>query len=509
MTAQTTRQEGGRRAETTIPGLLDRAVDRFGDRVAIRWEEGRLTYRELRSEARGVAEDLRRHAVRPGDRVALALSNGPEYLRALYGASCAGAVVVPLNPLLRVDEARFVLGDSGATTVLTDNGADQIELAAKELGCSVIDVSRPRPAGSPQVDETPAPSDTAVLLYTSGTTGRPKGARLTHLGLTDNSRAYAHGVLEGTEHDVLAGALPFFHVFGLTCTVLAAAQLGAQISTVRRFRGEEFLDLLAERGVTIMAGVPTMYIALLEAASLASAPRELPTLRLCVSGGAPMPAKHIRRIEHAFGAVFLEGYGLTESCGCVAFNRIDMARQPGTIGLPVPGVEVRLVDPQDGRETTGPGSGEIQIRGTNVTVGYWNSAEATDEAFTDGWFRTGDLASRAEDGVLRIIDRLKHVIIRAGYNVYPREIEEVIYSHPDVVEAVVIGMPDDRLGEEVAAAVVVRAGASVTPDDLVAYTKERVAPYKYPRVVWFSDALPRTGSGKLVRLGLGRAKEDQ
>jgi long-chain acyl-CoA synthetase len=479
----------------TIPSLFDATCERFPNRVAVRWEEGELTYHELRRQAYAVAHSLRSIGVGPHDRVVLALGNGPEYLRAFFGAGYLGALVVPLNPLLRAEETRYYLTDSGAKAVVHAGGADLIRGVATDLGVGLLDLSGCEERDD--VDRAPVEgTDIAVLLYTSGTTGEPKGAQLTHVGLLDNSHAYVADVLEGTGQDVLAAVLPLFHIFGLTCAVLAAVHLGATLSTVRRFKADEFLATLADDGVTVLAGVPTIYIALLEAA----AGREvaLPALRLCISGGAPMPPDYIARVEQAFGAAFLEGYGLTESSACVAFNRMGMDRRAGTIGLPVLGVEVRLVD-DDGEVLEGDVIGEIEIRGSNVTTGYWNKPSETAEAFHDAWFRTGDLARRCDDGVLQIVDRKKQIIIRGGYNVYPREIEEVLYTHPDVLEVAVVGIPNHRLGEEVAAAVVLRRGARATSDELVAYAKERVAPYKYPRIVWLTDALPRSDTGKILR----------
>jgi long-chain acyl-CoA synthetase len=296
--------------------------------------------------------------------------------------------------------------------------------------------------------------------------------------------------------DVIFGGLPLFHSFGQTCGLNAAIQSGACLTLLPRFDPTAALETLQRDRVTVMEGVPTMYIALLNHPERAS--YDTSALRLCVSGGAALPVEVLRGFEAAFSCIVLEGYGLSETSPVASFNHPDRERKAGSIGTPVEGVEFRLVDDQ-GNDVGEEEVGEIAIRGHNVMKGYWQRPEATDEAIRDGWFRTGDMARRDEDGYYFIVDRKKDLIIRGGYNVYPREVEEVLYEHPDVSEAAVIGLPDVTLGEEVCAVVALRPGATATPDELRRFTKERVAAYKYPRHIWLVDALPKGPTGKILK----------
>jgi long-chain acyl-CoA synthetase len=331
-------------------------------------------------------------------------------------------------------------------------------------------------------------ADTAVILYTSGTTGTPKGAELTHASLTENVRVSAELFDLGPDAVVL-GALPLFHAFGQTCSLNACMAVGGKLVLVPRFSPQKVLELITGDRVTVFCGVPTMYAAMLHA------PGEYDTssLRVSVSGGAAMPVEVMSAFEQRFDCVILEGYGLSETSPVASFNRPDRERKPGSIGLPVRGVEMKLVNVKDG-------VGEIAIRGHNVMKSYWNKPEATAQAIdADGFFHTGDLARTDDDGYFFIVDRKKEMIIRGGFNVYPREIEEVIYEHPDVVEAALVGLPHDELGEEIGAAVVLKPESTATPDDIKQFVKARVAAYKYPRHVWFEESLPKGPTGKILR----------
>jgi long-chain acyl-CoA synthetase len=332
------------------------------------------------------------------------------------------------------------------------------------------------------------PDDTAVILYTSGTTGRPKGAQLTHGNLSENV-AVSLELFELGPDAVMLGALPLFHAFGQTCALNATMAAGGSLSLLPRFDAGTALEIIERDRATVFEGVPTMYSAMLHH----PAPADASSLQLCVSGGAAMPVEVLRAFERRFECTILEGYGLSETSPVASFSRRDLERKPGSIGLPVRGVEMRLVDVQDG-------VGEIVIRGHNVMKGYWNNPEATAKAIdADGWFHTGDLARVDDDGYYFIVDRKKELIIRGGFNIYPREIEEVLHEHPDVMEGAVVGIPHDELGEEVGAAVVLKPGSEATTDDIKAFVKSRVAAYKYPRVVWLLDALPKGPTGKVLR----------
>jgi long-chain acyl-CoA synthetase len=292
------------------------------------------------------------------------------------------------------------------------------------------------------------------------------------------------------------GCLPLFHVFGLTCGLNAAVRCGATLTLLPRFDPAKALEIIARDRVTIFEGVPTMYAAMLHDPSAPQA--DTSSLRVCVSGGAAMPLEILRGFEQAFSCMILEGYGLSETSPVASFNHPDSERKPGSIGTPVVGVQMRVVD-AEGRDLPGGEVGEIVIRGHNVMKGYWGRPEATAESITDGWFRTGDLARVDEDGYFFIVDRKKDLIIRGGYNVYPREIEEVLYEHPAVAEVAVIGISHPSLGEEVGAAVALKPGAAATPEELRAFARDRVAAYKYPRHVWLVPELPKGPTGKLLR----------
>jgi long-chain acyl-CoA synthetase len=338
--------------------------------------------------------------------------------------------------------------------------------------------------------------DTAIILYTSGTTGHPKGAELTHGNLGRNAQVTATTLLELQPDDVILGCLPFFHAFGQTCCLNAAVQAGAAVILMARFDGAGALDIINRHGVTIFEGVPTMYSALVEQS--VRAPRPTPTLRLGISGGAALPVETLNRFEAAFDCAVLEGYGLSETSPVASFNHPGRPRKAGSIGTPIAGVEFRVID-DDGKEVAPGDAGEIVIRGHNVMKGYWIKPDDTATALVDGWFKTGDVARVDEDGYYYIVDRKKDLIIRGGFNVFPREVEEVLYEHPAVLEAAVIGLPHASLGEEIGAAVALLAGASATPDELQNFVKARLAAYKYPRRVWIVESLPKGPTGKIMR----------
>jgi long-chain acyl-CoA synthetase len=344
-------------------------------------------------------------------------------------------------------------------------------------------------------DEPRAGDDTAVILYTSGTTGTPKGAELTHDNLRQNCTVTAKTLIDVSEEDVILGALPLFHSFGQTCGLNAAIAHGACLTLIPRFDPAKALEIIARDKVTVLEGVPTMYHAMLNTPGSA----DTSSLRVCVTGGSAMPGEVMRAFEKAFDCIILEGYGLSETSPVASFNHPDAERKAGSIGTPIAGVEMKVVD-DDGGDVEQGGVGEIVIRGHNVMKGYWRRPEATAEAIdAEGWFRTGDMGRVVEDGFFFIVDRKKDMIIRGGYNVYPREIEEVLYEHPAVSEAAVVGVADDALGEEVAAVVVLKTGADASADDIRAYVKERVAAYKYPRRIWFSEGLPKGPTGKILK----------
>ncbi len=468
---------------------------------AITLDDHVLDYAALHAAAAAVAGDLRERGVEPGDRVGLVLPNVPAYPILFYGALLAGAIVVPMNPLLKSREVEYYLRDSGMKVVYGWDGSGAVvPEAAKAVGITgiVVPATGPADLGGTPIEEPVgrAGDDTAVILYTSGTTGQPKGAELTHHNLTSNAATTAETLIEITPEDVIMGCLPLFHVFGLTCGLNAAVRAGATLTLIPRFDPAKALAVLGRDGVTVFEGVPTMYAAMLHSPDAAGA--DTSSLRACVTGGSAMPVEVLRAFEERFGCAVFEGYGLSETSPVASFNQPGHERKPGTIGFPVRGCEMRLVN--DGGEDVPVGEpGEIAIRGENVMKGYWNRPEATAEAVPDGWFRTGDIATVDADGYYTIVDRKKDLIIRGGYNVYPREVEEALYEHPAVAEAAVIGIADTGLGEEIGAAVALKPGVTADPEELKGFVRDRLAAYKYPRWVWLVDALPKGPTGKILR----------
>ncbi|GAA1827095.1 long-chain fatty acid--CoA ligase [Pseudonocardia ailaonensis] len=468
---------------------------------AITLDDHVLDYASLHAAAAAVAGDLRERGVEPGDRVGLVLPNVPAYPVLFYGALLAGAVVVPMNPLLKAREVEYYIRDSGMTLIYGGDGSgDVVPAAAAAAGISGIVVPATGPAelrGTPVTEPVErAADDTAVILYTSGTTGQPKGAELTHHNLASNAATTAETLLRIGPDDVIMGCLPLFHVFGLTCGLNAAVRYGATLTLIPRFDPAKALEVVARDRVTVFEGVPTMYAAMLHSPEAESA--DMSSLRSCITGGSAMPVEILRAFEKRFGCEVFEGYGLSETSPVVSFNQPGHERKPGTIGFPARGCEMRIVD-DEGRDVEDGEPGEIAVRGENVMKGYWNRPEATAEAIPDGWLRTGDIATRDSDGYYTIVDRKKDIIIRGGYNVYPREVEEALYEHPAVAEAAVIGIEHPELGEEIGAAVALRPGAEADPDQLRDFVKERLAAYKYPRRVWLVDALPKGPTGKILR----------
>jgi len=480
--------------------LFTATAERQPDSVALRLDDTTLTYAALADASAGVAGLLAARGITAGDRVGVMLPNVPEFAAVYYGVLRAGGVVVPMNPLLKSREVAYHLADSGARLAF----AWHLVADEARAGTEQAEVVAVNPATFPGVlaDQEPttavvdrAVDDTAVILYTSGTTGRPKGAELTHDNLVRNVEVAQADLLQLGSEDVVFGGLPLFHSFGQTCTLNTSMAVGASLLLLPRFDARAALDLLARHRVSVFAGVPTMYAALLGV----SDPPELPALRLSLSGGAALPVEVLHRFEARFGCELLEGYGLSETSPVASFNRPGRARRAGSIGTPVSGVDMHVVDPAGIPAPVGE-VGEIAIRGHNVMKGYWNKpAETAAVLGEDGWFRTGDLGRMDKDGFFYVVDRKKDMVIRGGFNIYPREIEEVLYEHPAVAEAAVIGIPHPELGEEVGAAVALRPGTTATEKELQQHVKTQVAPYKYPRVVWIVDALPKGPTGTILK----------
>ncbi len=506
--------------------LLEDSARKHPSRDAVVLGDARLSYGQVDAAANQVANLLVSRGIRPGDTVALSCPNTPHFPIAYYGILKAGAVVVPLNVLLKGREIAYHLADCQAKAYLCFQGTPELPMAAEGSAgfdladdCEHFFVITADPAAESPVDgaetlgramrEQPPtfatvltePTDSAVILYTSGTTGQPKGAELSHTNLvlnalTSNQMFGVHP--EGDRHLV---TLPLFHSFGSTVQLNAGFATASTLVLLPRFDAKQALALLQEEDITFFAGVPTMYWGLLGALTDdVDVARIASTLRIACAGGASLPVEILREFEARFGVRVLEGYGLSETSPVATFNQLDRPAKPGSIGYPIWGVEVKLIDPEWNEVQGGPDAvGEIAIRGHNVMKGYYNRPDATAEVMRDGWFRSGDLARRDEDGYYYIVDRAKDLIIRGGFNVYPREVEEVLLTHEAVSLVAVVGTPHEALGEEVKAYVIRQPGAQVTEDALVAWCKEEMASYKYPRVVEFRDTLPMTATGKILK----------
>ena len=500
--------------------ILRESASAAPERVLVHLGERALTYREMDSDSDRVAASLLALGLVPGDKVAVQLPNVVEFLHAYFGCLKAGVVMVPLNPLLTAREIAYHLRDSDSRLIITlDLFAEAAVRAAGEVGVSAYVVGQTAPDGTRPFSELleaegdsgllhpTSPDDTAVLLYTSGTTGQPKGAELTHFQLFMNCTVAGEvfGVRAG---DVSIGILPLFHVFGLSSVLNTTVRFGGTIVLSPRFDPTEAVELIERHRVTIISGVPTMYVALL---NTDTSGRDLSSLRAACSGGASIPGEVIRAFEEKFhGVVILEGYGLSETASTTTFNISAEERKVLSVGKPIWGVEVKVVDPDGTSLPAGADHvGEILVRGHNVMKGYYKRPDATASALRNGWLHTGDLGYLDEDGYLYVVDRLKDLVIRGGYNVYPREVEEVLYAHPSVAEAAVVGRADPRLGEEVVAYVSLKPGSSTTPEELQAYTRENLAAYKYPREIHVLDQLPKGPTGKILKTALRRQEMPQ
>ena len=503
----------------SIASILAESAVRFPDNTAVVLGDLRLSYAQLWAHAKQYAQVLRDKGVGPGDKVALLIPNTPHFPLAYFGTLALGAVAVPVHALLKAEEVEYVLTDSGAKVLvcaapLLAEGAKGAELA----GVPVFAVMDGGDATIERIDNLAfevqpiealvprEPEDTAVILYTSGTTGKPKGAELSHLNVTMNVAISAQHSFDIKAEDVVLGCLPLFHTFGQTCCMNTAFYVGATVVLLPRFDGTQALELLVKEKCTVFMGVPTMYIALIEAAKTS----ELrPQLKIALSGGAALPVPVLERFAEVFGTHVLEGYGLTETSPVATFNQKGFEPKPGTVGKAIWGVEVEVAKAEvdDRIELLPTGElGEIVIRGHNIFKGYLNKPDATAAAIVDGWFRSGDLGDKDADGYVRILDRKKDMVIRGGYNVYPRDVEEVLLRHPGVAQVAVIGIPDDHFGEEVCAIVV--AEGSPTAEEIISYGKENLAAYKYPRRVVFTDAFPLGPSGKVLKRELVQQFKD-
>ena len=512
-----------------IANLLVRSARLFPHRIAVQAGPHSLTYAQLEAASNRLAHGLRALGIVAGDKVALSCPNAPWFPVCYFAILKAGAVVVPLNILLKSPEIAYHLQDSQARAFLCFQGSAELPMGkegfeafersedcehffvltadpfttdsgvpgARAIGSLLHDQPEDGEAAQTCAD------DTAVILYTSGTTGTPKGAELSHANIVTNALCcVALTRLDST--DVQLIALPLFHTFGQTVQMNSVVAVGAMMVLAPRFEPEAAMQLMAAHGVTVFCGVPTMFIGLLNAEQAARdglRERVAKTLRLGVSGGAPMPVAVLRRFEAEFGVTILEGFGLSETSPVATFNHFDSERIPGSIGQPVIGVEVAIMG-EDGTILPPGADGEIVVRGGTVMKGYYRRPEATEQAIRGGWFHTGDIGRCDANGNFFVVDRLKDMVIRGGFNVYPREIEEVLMTHPAVALVAVIGVPHPVHGEEIKAFLVPRPGEAVDAEEIIAWCRERMAAYKYPRIVEVVEALPMTATGKILKRAL-------
>jgi len=479
----------------------------------------RLSYGQLNEAATRAAGGLARLGVRPGDKVALMLPNVAEFAIAYFGVLKAGGCVVPLNTLFKATEIAYELEDSDASALIVDESLlPQVRraLSGVEAHHHLIVVGKRAPPGCQRFSdflETGQPDfdtvqtradDTAVILYTAGTIGRPKGAELTHLNLFYNAALTADRLCRITSEDVSLAALPLFHAFGQTCVMNATLYAGGTLSMLPRFEPDRVLQTIQRDRVTLLLGVPTMYWYLLHYP--AAEKYDWSSLRLCCSGGAALPADLQQQFQERYRLPVFEGYGLSETSPVASFNPTDRPPRPGSIGLPIYGVRMAIVD-EDDRAVSPGGVGEIIIRGHNVMKGYYKRPGPTAEAMRGGWFHTGDLAYVDEEGYFYIVDRKKDMIKRGGLNIYPREVEDVLKAHPAVAEAAVVGIPDEVMGEEVKAFVVLEGDETLDTEELIEYARARMAAYKYPRYVEICTALPKDAAGKVIKRRLRTQSE--
>lgn len=490
-----------------VASILSNSAATHPDTVAIKLDDVELSYAMLDGLSAKLAGLLAERGIARGDRVAIVSPNIPQMPVIYYGILRYGAVVVPLNPLLKSREVEYHLENSEASLVFAWEGVlAEVSSGAAAAGTEVISIDGElleTLAGQQPISEVAAVADddTAVILYTSGTTGRPKGAELTHANLLSNAEV-SRDLHDVTVGDVIFGGLPFFHIFGQTCALNEAIMAGATLTLLPRFDPVKALEIIQRDKVTIFEGVPTMYIGLLRVPDRERF--DVSTLRVAVSGGAALPMEVLRQFEASFGAPILEGYGLSETSPVVSFNQRHGIRKAGSIGTAVRGAQLRIMN-DDGEQVSSGEVGEMAVAGPYVMKGYWRNPEATAAAIRDGWFYTGDLARQDEDGVYFIVDRKKDMVLRGGYNVYPREVEEVLYEHPAVAEAAVLGRPDPVHGEEIIAVVALKEGAAGADqparlaEEIRDFVKDRIAAYKYPREVRIIGTLPKGPTGKILK----------
>ena len=525
----------------TLPQMLEQTTEKYPNNTALIYFGNRITYAQLLDHVNRLAAGLQALGVQKGDRVALMMPNCPQFVISYFGAMQAGGVVVATSPMYTPREAEHQWRDSGAETIIVDRRLLPVVKAVREklplknvIVTGIRDYYPAHFAALQQSLNTQyairdtqyvswrdllhvsvrngvsaftfhvslKPSDLACLQYTGGTTGTSKGAMLTHANLVINTHQTIHVLTRGQESvETFVCALPLYHIYAMTVVMLASVLSGSTNILLPRFELKAALNIVKKYRPTLFHGVPTMYVAFNNAPNVER--YGFNSLKYCLSGGAPLPVEVQQKFEALTGGRLVEGYGLTETSPVTHTNPLFGTRKVGSIGVPISDTDAKIVDLETGIRDLPPGEvGEIVIRGPQVMKGYWNKPEETADALRDGWLYTGDIAKMDEDGFFYIVDRKKDMIIAGGFNVYPREVEEVLFEHPKIKEAAVIGVPDTYRGETVKAFVVPKDGAALTPDEIVAFCRERLAAYKVPRLIEFRDAIPKTGVGKYLRRAL-------
>lgn len=509
--------------------LLEDSARKYANKEAFIFMGKALTYAQVNGAANQIANGLKATGIKPGDKIAMSCLNLPYFPMIYFGILKAGATVVPLSVLLKREEIEYHLKDSDAKAYFCFVGTPELPMAEEGFAgfqkaeqCENFYVITAQPTDPSPIQaaltlgqlmngQSPSgtgyptsPDDTAVIIYTSGTTGRPKGAELSHSNLLQNAILSAD-ITTLSKDDTQLIVLPLFHIFAMTVLMNAGMYRGCTNILLPRFEGEAVIQLLHQHQVSIFAGVPTMYWGLLNQPCEQSVIDQISkNLKICVSGGASLPLEVMEKFEAKFNASILEGYGMSEGSPVVTFNHLHVGKKPGSVGTPVWGVEVKIVDKNDEEVPIGE-KGQLIYRGHNVMKGYYKKPEANKTTLKDGWLHSGDVAIKDEDGFFYIVDRTKDMVIRGGLNVYPREVEEVIMKHDAVSLVAVIGIPDQQFGEEIKACVVLNESITITEAELIAWTKERIAAYKYPRVIEFMDALPMSATGKILKKELRKS----
>ncbi|MGK0388920.1 MAG: long-chain acyl-CoA synthetase [Maribacter sp.] len=503
--------------------LLEDSARRYPTKDAFVFMDTHLNYAQINRAANQIANGLQSIGIKPGDKVALSCLNLPYFPMMYFGILKAGAVVVPLSVLLKRDEIEYHLKDSDAKAYFCFTGTPELPMAQegyagfqKVDACKDFFVITPKPTDASPIKNTKTlgmliggqspiattvptgADDTAIIIYTSGTTGKPKGAELTHSNVLLNT-ILSSNLVNTLPNDKQLIVLPLFHVFAMVVLMNAGVYKGITSILLARFDAEAVLGAMVKHKITIFAGVPTMYWGLLNHNSENFDLKDISkNLRVCLSGGASLPVKVLEEFEAKYNVPILEGYGMSEGSPVVTFNDLEEGRKPGSVGKPVWGVEVKIVDEEDNEVPQGE-KGELVYRGHNVMKGYYKRPEVNKEVLRGGWLHSGDIAIKDEDGFFFIVDRTKDMIIRGGLNVYPREVEDAMMKHEAISLVAVIGIPDEKMGEEIKACVVLKESKSIAEKDLIAWVRDKIAGYKYPRMIEFMDALPMSATGKILK----------